>query len=94
MEAAALGKAVVIGPSVVDFQATVDAMLRDDAIVQTGTAQLPGVLKGLIGDPTRRAELGARARACVLAHQGAADRHAALLLGMMRGARVGANVRA
>lgn len=85
MEAAALAKAVVIGPSVADFRATVDAMLRDGAIVQTAAAGLPGVLRGLIEDAGRRGELGRRARSCVVAHQGATERHARLILALFDG---------
>lgn len=83
MEAAALAKPVVIGPAVADFQSTVDAMRRDDAIVQTSAKDLPRILAGLIADPARRSALAANARRCVRAHQGAADRHARLLLDLL-----------
>ncbi|MBL8744812.1 MAG: hypothetical protein JNK58_00490 [Phycisphaerae bacterium] len=83
MEAAALGKAVVIGPSVADFRSTVEAMLRDGAIVQTNAEELPGVLRSLIEDGARRREMASMARECVLSHRGAADRHAALILELM-----------
>ncbi|MDX2115051.1 MAG: glycosyltransferase N-terminal domain-containing protein [Planctomycetota bacterium] len=84
MEPAALGKPVVIGPSVSDFRATVDAMLARGAIVQTDRAGLAGVLGGLIGDPGERRALGERARECVRSHQGAARRHADLLMNLLR----------
>lgn len=79
MEAAALGKPVVIGPSVADFAATVEAMERDGAIVRTTRAGLPAVLAELMADPARRRHMGDRARACVLNHQGATARHVELI---------------
>lgn len=87
MEPAALAKPVVIGPSVADFAATVDAMKRDGAILQTTPENLKRDLAHLITDPDRRRELGRRARACVLNHQGATARHARLLLDMLRDAK-------
>jgi 3-deoxy-D-manno-octulosonic-acid transferase len=80
MEPAALGKAIVIGPSVTDFQTTVSAMLRADAIVQTDRDGLPRVLAEAMADTGRREQLGRNAQACVLEHQGAADTHARMLL--------------
>jgi len=87
MEPAALGKPVVIGPSVSDFQSTVETMKRDGAIIQTDATGLPGVLNDLLNDPIRRDELGKRARACVQANQGATERHAALLLGLLHSSK-------
>ena len=79
MEPAALGKAVVVGPAVDDFQQTVDAMLAGDAIVQTTADRLPLVIAGLLGDPARRVELAENARRVIRAHQGSTDRHVAML---------------
>jgi len=80
MEPAALGKPVVIGPSVADFKTTVDAMLADQAIVQVDRDALPETLRELITDAPRRQELGESARECVRQHQGATERHAKLIL--------------
>jgi len=83
MEPAALGKPVVIGPSVSDFAATVDAMKVDGAIVQTTREGLAGELRGLMDDPARRAALGEKARECVLRHQGATAKHHRLIMSML-----------
>jgi len=83
MEPAALGKPIVIGPRVDDFRAAVDALLDDDAIVQTTREALPGALASLLADQPRRDQLAANARACVLDHQGATERHADLLLDLL-----------
>jgi 3-deoxy-D-manno-octulosonic-acid transferase len=83
MEPAALGKPVVIGPAVADFAATVGTMERAGAIVRATAEGLAATLRALIDDPTRRCALGERARACVRRNQGAAERHADLLLQLM-----------
>lgn len=80
MEPAALGKPVIIGPSVADFQTTVDTMKAAGAIVQTTRDGLKSALHELIHDEGKRRELGVRARACVLQNQGATAKHAAMLL--------------
>jgi 3-deoxy-D-manno-octulosonic-acid transferase len=84
MEAAALGKPVVIGPAVADFQSVVETMERGGAIVRTTARELPRVLAELLADPARRAELGERARRCVLDNQGAAARHARLIIDLLK----------
>jgi len=83
MEAAALGKPVVIGPAVANFRSVVEAMLEDDAIVQTSADGLGGVLRGLLDDESRRRALADNARRCVLRHQGSTGRHASLILDML-----------
>lgn len=84
MQPAAIGKAVIIGPAVRDFDQAVAALRDDWAIVQTTRAGLAGELMRLLGDPALRGELGANARRCVVEHQGATARHADLLRGMLR----------
>jgi len=79
MEPGALGKPVVIGPSVEDFRSIVDAMLAERAIVQTDLAGLGEALRRLLEDEGERHALGERAAACVEARRGATDAHAAAL---------------
>ncbi|MEQ8850600.1 MAG: glycosyltransferase N-terminal domain-containing protein [Phycisphaerales bacterium] len=83
-EPAALGKPVVIGPAVGDFESAV-ATLRDaDAIVQADRIELARTLEGLMRDPAQRDRLGRAARAAVRDQQGASARHARLLLALCR----------
>lgn len=84
MEAAALGKPIVIGPRVDDFRAAVAALEQADGLIQTTREELGRVLRELLIDHDRRRAMGERARACVIAHQGAAARHAELILDVMR----------
>lgn len=89
MEAAALGKPVVIGPSIEDFRSTVEAMEADGAITRTTADRLPAVLRELMEDKHRRTESGRRARECVLRHQGAAAIQSGLILGLLAGSARG-----
>lgn len=81
-EPAAIGRAMVIGPAVGDFETAVGVLRAAGAIVQTDRDRLAGELAGLMGDEDGRRAMGARARACVREHQGASARHAALLLSL------------
>lgn len=87
MAPAALGKPVVIGPSVADFRAVVETMKVRGAIIQTTREELPVALQRLIDDPDERRALGVRARACVRANQGAADRCAQAIRKALRQAK-------
>jgi len=80
MEPAALGKPVVVGPAVADFQETVDALLQAGGLVQTRRQDLGRVLGELLDDAQRRRELGEKARAVIRARQGATERTVQLLL--------------
>lgn len=81
MEPAGLGLPVVIGPEHADFLAGVEALRASGGLVVADRERLAGVLAGLLDDPGARHKMGEKARACVVAHQGASGRHAALLLG-------------
>jgi 3-deoxy-D-manno-octulosonic-acid transferase len=83
MEAAALGKPIVIGPRVADFRAAVEALEHAGAIVRATRESLAADLRGLLNDEPRRRELSARALACVRANLGAAERHERLIREMM-----------
>ncbi|MSR43778.1 MAG: hypothetical protein EXS15_00245 [Phycisphaerales bacterium] len=78
MEPAALGKVVVVGPRVGDFQATADALIAGGGLVQTTQEDLPRVLAELLSDPARRASIARAARTVVAREQGASHRHAQL----------------
>lgn len=80
MEPIALGKPTIVGPAVSDFQATVDALLAGDGIVQTDRDRLAGTVSALLEDPSRRARLAACGRAVIREHQGATARHADVLI--------------
>jgi 3-deoxy-D-manno-octulosonic-acid transferase len=78
--AAALGKAVVIGPAVSDFANIVAAFERAGGIVKVHREEVAATLRGLIGDAARRRELAVAAVECVRQNQGASQRSADLLL--------------
>ena len=83
MEPVALGKPTIVGPAVSDFQATVDALLAGDGLVQTDRASLAGAIASLLNDRRRCAQLAANGRAVIRSHQGTTARHADLLLQLL-----------
>ena len=87
MEAAALGKPVIIGPAVTDFVATVETMRARDAIVQVEPEELQETIARLLDDSDARDALATRARQCVVDEQGASARHLELLQTLMPAGR-------
>jgi len=93
MEVAALGKPIVAGPHMENFESPVSLLSAADAIrVVETAADLPSVIGELLADPSARARLGAAAREVVLRNQGATQRTADQLVrligetgGMRRG---------
>jgi len=83
MEPIALGKPTVVGPAVADFQQTMNALLAGDGIVQTSAEQLPQVLRDLLNDSRRRAELVRNGREVIRVHQGATRRTAELIMSLV-----------
>jgi 3-deoxy-D-manno-octulosonic-acid transferase len=81
LEPAAVGSAVVTGAHTHNFHAIVDLMEEAGAIVQlppvegaVATGELTLALGKLLGDPSKRAELGRRAKQLVTNNQGVAAR--------------------
>jgi 3-deoxy-D-manno-octulosonic-acid transferase len=75
LEPAAHGKAIVFGPHMENFNEIAEAFLANDAAVRVqNERELEEALLSLIGDPVRRARLGAAARALVVANRGAKDK--------------------
>lgn len=84
IEPAALGKPIVIGPSVGDFTHAVETLAGAGAMVRSDRERLGDDLRTLIDDAGRLGGLGERAAACVESQRGASDRHAALLRSLAR----------
>ncbi len=86
IEPAALGKPVVIGPAVKDFESIVRTLAGGPGeavgLVRTTRDRLAAELSGLLADPARRAKIARTARDRIRAHQGASARHAELLLAL------------
>jgi 3-deoxy-D-manno-octulosonic-acid transferase len=75
LEPAAHGKAIVFGPHMENFHEIAETFLANDAAVRVqNERELEEALLSLIGDPVRRARLGAAARALVVANRGAKDK--------------------
>lgn len=75
LEPAVFGKPIVFGPHMENFREIADAFVAADAAVRLdGEGQLEITLVELLGDPVRRARMGAAARALVEANRGAKDK--------------------
>lgn len=75
LEPAIYGKPIVFGPHMDNFREIADACVAAGAAVRLDdAAQLEPTLVALLGDPVRRARLGAAARALVEANRGAKDK--------------------
>lgn len=75
LEPALYGKPIVFGPHMENFAEIADTFLSNSAAIQVGSdRELEEAVVGLMGDPVRRARLGAAARALIDANRGAKDR--------------------
>jgi 3-deoxy-D-manno-octulosonic-acid transferase len=80
LEPAAHGKAIVFGPHMENFSEITETFLANGAAVRVhDEGELEEALLSLIGDPVRRARLGAAARALVVANRGAKDKTLAVI---------------
>jgi 3-deoxy-D-manno-octulosonic-acid transferase len=75
LEPAVFGKPIIFGPHMQNFAEIARAFLDNAAAVEVRTGrELEAALLELLGDPVRRASLGAAARALVEANRGARGR--------------------
>jgi 3-deoxy-D-manno-octulosonic-acid transferase len=80
LEPAVFGKPIVFGPHMQNFLEIAEAFVSNGAGVQLATdEQLEDTFIELMGDPVRRARLGAAARALVEANRGANEKSVAVL---------------
>jgi 3-deoxy-D-manno-octulosonic-acid transferase len=79
-EPAGLGRPVLIGPEHADFTGAVRLLADAGGLRVVGPDRLASEIRGLLADSGAREAMGRRARACVVAQQGASARHADLLL--------------
>ncbi len=84
MEPAGLGKVVIVGPRVDDFQATADALIESGGLIQTSANNLRQTITELLADPKRCAQIAEAARNVIRKEQGASDRHVQLAREMLQ----------
>lgn len=76
LEPAALGKAIIFGPHMDNFSSEAAILLSEEGAVQVSdSSALATMLRSLLDDPSRRARLGAHARAAVEARRDMAERY-------------------
>ncbi len=84
LEPAAYGKPIVFGPHMENFAEIAAAFLANDAAVQVQSdREVDETIVALMGDPVRRARLGAAARALVDANRGAKDKTLAVVTALV-----------
>jgi 3-deoxy-D-manno-octulosonic-acid transferase len=84
LEPAVFGKPIVFGPHMQNFLEIADAFVSNGAGVQlAGDEELEEALLSLMGDPVRRARLGAAARALVEANRGAKEKSITVLAALL-----------
>ena len=84
LEAAAAGRAVVVGPHMENLQEFAEELRADHALVQLRSAEgLGREVALLMADAARRRELGDRARSLVERNRGAVERTADALAALL-----------
>lgn len=94
LEPAVFGKPIVFGPHMQNFAEIARAFVDNGAAIQVRTGrELEPVLLDLLGDPVKRARLGAAARALVEANRGARTKSLAAIAQLLPPDMPGAVVR-
>ncbi len=83
MEPIALGKAVIVGPDVRNFESVARALLDGGGMVQTTMQHLPQIVAQLLASPQRREQLAAAGLEVIRSKQGSVPEHARLLTDLM-----------
>ncbi|HEX6323160.1 MAG TPA: glycosyltransferase N-terminal domain-containing protein, partial [Vicinamibacterales bacterium] len=84
LEPALYGKSIVFGPHMGNFKEIAETFLTNRAAIQVHhPRELESTIVALMGDPVRRARLGAAARALVDANRGATDRTLEVIADLM-----------
>jgi 3-deoxy-D-manno-octulosonic-acid transferase len=84
LEPAMHGKPIVFGPHMENFAEIAATFIANDAAVQVSTpSELGELVIALMGDPVRRARLGAAARALIEANRGAKEKTMAVVTALM-----------
>jgi 3-deoxy-D-manno-octulosonic-acid transferase len=80
LEPALYGKPIVFGPHMQNFGEIAETFLANGAAIQVRSeGELEATMVSLVGDPVRRARVGAAARALVESNRGARDRTLAVI---------------
>jgi 3-deoxy-D-manno-octulosonic-acid transferase len=81
IEAAAQGRALIIGPHVQHFESIVEEFHRSEAILWLNShRELTGALRSLLSDPNRRIDLGKKAGTLVESQRGVAQKYVRILM--------------
>jgi 3-deoxy-D-manno-octulosonic-acid transferase len=90
LEPALYGKSIIFGPHMQNFSVIAETFLVNGAAIQVrSSGELEETMLSLIGDPVRRARVGAAAKALVESNRGARDRTVAVIRDVMPAEREG-----
>ena len=90
LEACAVGKPVIVGPYMYNFEEATRLALESGAAQQVGdTTELGKALQSLLGDEQRRRRMGEAGTGLMRMHQGATERVAALIESSLRAVNSG-----
>jgi len=85
LEPALYGKPIMFGPYMQNFGEIADAFLTNGAAIQVRSGgELEETMVSLVGDPVRRARVGAAAKALVESNRGARDRTLVVIRELMQ----------
>ena len=84
VEPVAMGKAVLCGPAMGDFQPAMRALLAVQAVEQTTAAALPEVLGNLLSDTNRRRAMASEGAQAIAVLQGGSIQAAKALIALTR----------
>jgi 3-deoxy-D-manno-octulosonic-acid transferase len=88
LEPAIFGLPILFGPHMENFAEIAEVFLANEAAWQVGSPrELEQALVALVGDPVKRARLGAATRALVEANRGAKDKTLAVIYQLLDGGR-------
>ena len=85
LEPGILGKPMIFGPNMQNFQAMTDALLAQGGAVQVRDArELEAALADLLADEARAAQVGRNAQEVIRQNQGSIDRTAAMIIAQLK----------
>lgn len=89
IEPGALGKAMIFGPNMQNFEAIAKAFVAQNGAIQVkDSTELETAVRGLLADPALRNETGRNALKVVSENQGSIDRTAEMIISRLKGEEI------
>jgi len=88
IEPIALGKPVIVGPDVTNFQTVAETFLKGNGMLQVTAVKLPETIQNLLEDPEKRNQIAKNGLNMIKTNQGATGRHIQLIDDLFTGKSV------